>query len=100
VDIDPWVHEHIFPELYADLDVSIACHVDPVHLIRGFDEFDLCFIDADHSSPAVRADIEFVRQFDPWLIVLHDAGYPSVARAIAGETWLHINTEHGLAIGR
>lgn len=97
VDIDAWVAAAIWPTL-ADLpNVSKVDHRG--QLMESF-VFDLAFIDADHSTAAVREDIGFCRlHMSPGgKIVLHDARYPSVIRGLSGEKHEYIETEHGLAV--
>lgn len=93
-DIDPWVAITIAPTL------AVLPNVTCIQDRRKYEPLvDLVFIDGDHNTDAVTEDITFARSLHPHLIVLHDAKYPNVARAL-DDNWLIIDSEHGLAIGQ
>lgn len=93
-DVDPWVAVTIAPTL--DL-ANVTCVQDRDE--RCGVPFDLVFIDGNHTTSVVREDIQFARSLRPDVIVMHDAHYDNVKRALHGD-WLILDTEHGLAIGR
>ena len=79
VDPDPWVAEHVVPAL-REFDVWHEAEI-PEEWDRR--EFDLVFIDGDHSEEAVLADL---RRTLPLLrrgglVVLHDTNLDGVRRA-------------------
>jgi hypothetical protein len=96
IDPDPWVHQTIWPTL-PNL-VTHAALLNP----GNSGVFDVAFIDADHTSEAVEADVRYARTMlrEPGLIVCHDANYDNVKQGLAraGGTWVTINTTHGLAL--
>jgi predicted O-methyltransferase YrrM len=97
-DIDEWVQRTIWPEL------EVLPNVRGVTDLALVDWIGLAFIDADHSTSAVRADIQTVtpKVFSgSGLIIAHDANYPAVKDALIAEwedEWVHIPTEHGLGV--
>jgi predicted O-methyltransferase YrrM len=76
VDIDPWVHENVFPALRER---GIRCCED---VVPG--PYDMVFIDGCHKGPAVVADyhriVPLVKRGA--LITFHDMQLPGVAAAI------------------
>lgn len=101
-DIDPWVHENVWPDLPKNV-VRAPERLDP-----SWWSVSLVFIDGNHATDAVLEDIEFARSLEPQLIVLHDAKYDNVRRAILTDEgrwdeapdWTFLDTHHGLAFGR
>lgn len=99
VDIDLWVQATIFPQLQKGNDRLQCMHSRPysASIIP-----DLVFIDGDHSSEAVRGDIEYARQAvrGGGLIVLHDAKSLRVREAILEllPERMDLETEHGLCV--
>lgn len=97
-DIDPWVHEHVWPTL-DDAVVRAATRGEIVERGGGFD---LVFIDGDHQPESVFADVEFARDLlRPWgLIVVHDAAYAHVAKALdeCAPGWVWLQTFHGMGL--
>lgn len=96
-DPDPWVAHTIAPTL-EDLP-HVTCIRDREFYSTSVMQFDLVFIDGDHSTAAARVDIEFARSLAPDLIVLHDVKYDTVRNAL-DEAFITIPTEHGLGVGR
>lgn len=90
IDIDPWVHEHIWPDLDAAGIWVRKTRPDIPYV-------DLVFIDANHATTAVIEDLRYARSLNPRIIVCHDSNYDDVRHALDGE-WLYIPTEHGLAV--
>lgn len=92
VDIDPWVQETIWPDLPETVRARDQV---PIGL-----RFDLVFIDGNHGTDAVRADIAAARAVcvPGGMIVCHDANYGRVAAGLGAETWFKIDTTHGLAV--
>lgn len=93
IDIDPWVHENVFPDLEQHGNVSVADNRDDFPHKH---DFDIVFIDGDHNLPQVKEDIRFARSHCHGIIVCHDAKYSDVSLATDG--WLTLDTTHGLAI--
>lgn len=88
-DIDPWVHDNVWPSLM-------------VHCYKNYEEaegpFDLVFIDGEHSIEQTRKDAAFAFGVCKGLIVVHDAYMPSVAEGLEGlGDWTVLQTTHGLA---
>lgn len=94
-DVDPWVAHTIAPTLEDLAHVTCIRDREPY----GPMTFDLVFIDGDHATQSVRDDLAYARTLHPELIVMHDANYDNVKRAIPTEGWIVIPTEHGLAVG-
>lgn len=97
-DIDEWVRETIWTELAADLR-NIGFLTEPPE--RDSWNQDLVFIDADHHTRAVAADVALAHECLRFggLIVAHDSNYGSVKEAlIPADDWAFIDTEHGLAV--
>lgn len=91
IDIDPWVHEHIWPGLPSN--------------VRGveslpFGEFGAIFIDGDHSPAAVEHDIVTARMVaGPGAVILaHDTNAPNVHKHLGPGNWRFIPTIHGLGV--
>jgi len=98
VDPDRWVHQNVWPEIQCSV-------VTPLASLDGPDRtFDVCFIDADHSTSAVERDIrDALRLVRPGgLIVLHDFKSASVQEGAqrAGITCEAIETTYGLGVYR
>jgi predicted O-methyltransferase YrrM len=90
VDVDPWVRKVIWPELPENVICATNAELDRT--------FDMVFIDGDHSTDAVRRDIDTAQRLAPCgLIVAHDAIYPHV-RAAFDDRWRIIETEHGIGV--
>lgn len=92
-DIDPWVQQAIWPELRDALsNVSFTPHRPEIRV-------DVVFIDADHDTAAVRADIEYAETClgKHGLIIAHDTNYQTVQSALDNR-WQRIPTEHGLGL--
>ena len=91
-DIDPWVHDTIWPTL--PYNVTGITTIDQLEYHPG-----LVFIDGDHNTDKVKADIDLAHSVcEPGaMIVCHDTNYPNVAEALTGSNWNHINTTHGLS---
>lgn len=87
VDVDPWVHEHVWPSLPEDVQKGKTLPPwgdDPgMHSFEHY--FNLVFIDGDHEEEAVKRDIEQVMPLlrRGGLLVLHDCNYDGVKRACA-----------------
>ena len=100
VDIDPWVHRTIWPELareFHNIEFRTGWpDVGPV--------WDAIFIDANHQTPAVEQDIDdaLARLAPDGIIIFHDVNYPNVMRAIDNRlqgSRLEIHhTEHGIGV--
>lgn len=92
LDVDGWVHEHVWPTLPAN--VSTSYDRGEIH----GSTFDLVFIDGDHTPGQVLADIEFAKSVcaSDGVIVAHDA----IPLARLFEGWNMIVTTHGLAVWR
>lgn len=89
VDVDPWVHETIWP--YLPDNVTTHESIDSVPAV------DAVFIDGDHSTSATAADIETAHRIARRLIICHDASHPMVAAAF-DDKWHIIPTAHGIGI--
>lgn len=104
-DIDPWVHEYVWPELAKEFS---ADRLSFAHVRQLTDYPSFVFIDADHSTAAVLDDLKWAEYMVtsnshnvPGLIVAHDANYASVADALHetwGDDWVLIPTEHGIGV--
>lgn len=92
IDIDPWVHEHVWPGLPPSVR-----KLDSQGGQSYFHLFDLIFIDGDHRPEAFKADVEWaVSHASPWgLIVAHDAHElePHIP-----PSWWRIPTTYGMAL--
>ncbi len=98
VDVDPWVAETIVPELLDEYD-NIA-FVENRDLISDERCFDFIFIDANHETAAVAADLAWALRHvysDGSLIVMHDVKYDNV-RPVVPMNAIRLDTEHGLAV--
>lgn len=93
IDPDPWVHENVWPGLRScwsnvscrpSLDDLLAYGLGGVIVDR---HFELVFIDGDHSTPAVRHDLERVIPLcrSHALIILHDWTYLRSVRVGAAQ---------------
>lgn len=89
VDIDPWVWENVWPDLPEN--------VVPHRSIDTVPEFSVAFIDGDHSTEAVEADLASVAGCP--LVIAHDTN-SSMVRAGLGDGWRFIPTTHGLGVWR
>lgn len=91
VDIDPWVHEEIWPALPPNVRCSAG-------LPAG--EFDAAFIDGDHSTDAVRRDVITARSMltAGGVIVAHDVLVQHVWAGLEGSGWRTIHTKYGLGV--
>lgn len=80
VDLDPNVnavarsYSNVTPMCMSTQEAARALQVQASH-------FDLCIIDADHSSQGVRRDLENAIQFSD-VIILHDTYYPPCREGI------------------
>jgi predicted O-methyltransferase YrrM len=95
VDIDPWVHENVWPDLHK----KVKCVKDSVRVAD--QTFNMVFIDGYHSAEQATADIAFARSvMDKGIIVCHDARDPEVRSALDDDPadWLFLWTAHGIAI--
>lgn len=91
VDIDPWVHETIWPTLPGNVQ-KLGGRPDPMRSIQAV------FIDGDHDRHAALDDIRYATSFAE-LVIVHDTNYAAVRRAtdsVGGFTY--IETEHGLGV--
>jgi predicted O-methyltransferase YrrM len=91
-DIDPWVHDTIWPELEREYgNIDFAETLTTPFLV------DLVFIDADHATDAVRADVHTAEKFlwSGGLIVAHDTNDDGVKAGLGGG-FQFLTTEHGL----
>jgi hypothetical protein len=95
VDIDPWVHEYIWPTLPKN-----------VITLKEITGIRLCvqatFIDGMHEYEAVKRDIEIARLCtrQHGLIIFHDLYIAGVAQALidSGLPFVHIQTTAGMAV--
>ena len=99
LDIDPWVHSTIFPTLRA---LGISCCADRIDA-AAHGPFDLIFIDGNHSSDTVFADINYAVPLlcSAGLLLLHDfindGGVQNAASAAGLKTY-PLGTKYGLTI--
>jgi predicted O-methyltransferase YrrM len=94
IDIDPWVHKHVWPELNKKV-TRIKDRV-VIH-----DDFNMVFIDGYHSQEQTEADIAFARSvMTQGIVVCHDARDGEVRAALDEDKadWLFLWTAHGIAI--
>lgn len=104
VDPDEWVHREVWPTLPANVTTATPAELDSAW--RRAERFDTVFVDADHHTAAVIADLELaITVLVPaGLLVAHDARYPSVRagldRVIGADVWRYHDTEHGIATWR
>ena len=89
VDIDPWVHETIWPYLPD----NVVTHESPDKVDRVF----AVFIDGDHSTAQTARDIVTAQRCSPNVILCHDANYDEVRKAF-DDGWHIIPTEHGIGV--
>lgn len=91
VDVDPWVHDVVWPDLPAN--VRTVTSVDDT------ERFDVVFI-SDCSAGELRADLAVACRCCRGLIVVHDAHSENVGAAISadGGDWYVVPTEHGVAL--
>lgn len=88
VDIDPWVHETIWPTL----PVNVSTCASIADLSPGYEAV---FIDGDHGRHAVVRDVETAERLAPGgLLIAHDAKH--VGRWL-GEGWTMYDTTYGIA---
>lgn len=96
IDTDPWVQSSVWPDLAVLSNVVCASAID------AWGEFDLVFVDGNHATDSVKADIDRVLPLCKagGKIVFHDANYPHVREAIDSRFFRceHIPTTHGIAI--
>lgn len=90
VDVDPWVETTIVPGLPSNV---TFCR--DRKQVKG--RFDLAFVDGDHQTEAVEADVKFVRARTRGLLVCHDTKYETVQRALK-DCWTYLDTDHGLGL--
>lgn len=93
VDVDPWVHDNVWPTLPHNVDTVTGCtHVGVF--------YDLVFIDGDHDPAAVERDVhQAERVCRSGLIVAHDTNYGHVRAALERcARWSYIDTVHGLGL--
>jgi len=96
-DIDPWVHEQVWPRLSDQRNVTC------VDWVPEGEQFDMVFIDGMHTTEAVLADIEIAQRLlkPGGMIVFHDTNLFSVLEAIrqseVGSIFLR-ETTHGLGV--
>lgn len=93
VDVDPWVHEHIWPTLPADVHRSSGLH-DLEH------PYGMVFIDGEHTDEALTKDIAFAKGIliPGEMIVVHDAiELRATLKADEGK-WYILDTRYGLGI--
>jgi len=99
LDIDPWVHSTIFPDLRSQ---GITCCASASEAAAG-GPYDLIFIDGTHGSDAVLADIHYSIPLlrTKGLLVFHDHAFESVRNAVkaAGLKIYPLPTHWQLAIG-
>jgi len=93
LDVDEWVHANIWPTL-PDNVTGVTSISDLVGT------YGAVFIDADHSTEAVAADLELALDVcDAGLIIAHDTNAVAVRDGLrAAEDWHWINTTHGLGV--
>ena len=89
VDIDPWVHETIWPYLPD----NVITH----ETVESLPATDAVFIDGDHTTFATAQDIELAHRKARRLILCHDASHEMVAAAF-DDKWTIIPTEHGIGV--
>ena len=93
IDIDPYVHDHVWPKL--PLEVWKVKDRAKVPL----EKFDVVFVDGDHRTEQVRRDAEFAIARCQGVVIFHDAFMPSVQEGLAGfADWQVLDTTWGLAI--
>lgn len=93
-DIDPWVHDNIWPGLRGR---NIVCLTGrPAEPPR----VDLVFIDGDHHQDPIRADVRYAKSIVKFggLIVVHDAIECAGTIGGLGGKWWTIPTQYGLAL--
>lgn len=87
VDIDPWVHQQIWPLLPRNVKGRTDVPSD--------ETFDAVFIDGDHSRHAVRRDVQVAERLAPGgLLIAHDA---KVVGPYLGVGWTFHDTTYGVA---
>lgn len=91
VDVDPWVHENVWPTLPDNVARWNGA------AIAG--RFDVVFIDGDHSTEAVIADLATARIYvrPGGMIIAHDVNYDTVRAGLDGD-WHFVPTTHGLGL--
>lgn len=91
IDVDPWVHETIWPTLPAN--VKCVSELEP------FLPFDAAFIDGDHSTEAVLRDVATAEchVIVSGFLLAHDTNYDSVIAGL-GDGWHFMRTTHGIGI--
>lgn len=90
VDIDPWVHETIWPKLPSHVFTSASPF--------GWGRFDAVFIDGDHTTEQVCQDVAIARDVCDGLIIMHDVAYLNVARGLDDQPWYFVPTTHGIGL--
>lgn len=92
VDIDPWVHETIWPDL--------PDHVERLRSLPADGQWDVAFIDGDHNRLAVRTDLRWCYP-RVHVIVAHDTNHQAVrAECDRVGPFVYLRTEHGLGLWR
>jgi cyclopropane fatty-acyl-phospholipid synthase-like methyltransferase len=93
VDVDEWVQNVIWPGL-PDNVTGVSAVPDGEQL------FDVVFIDADHSTAAVVADLAAARRVvkDSGVILAHDVNYDNVRNGLDDGPWEFIESTHGIGV--
>lgn len=96
IDIDPWVLDNVALKIQRDSEIEVSYRSDIESLQ---DTYEMVFIDGDHRTDRVMVDLFHAYSRVPLkgMIVVHDAKMPEVAAAL-DDTWIHVDTHHGLAI--
>ena len=96
VDVDPWVQTEIWPYVLADCPNVRTLSEIPDEM------FDAVFIDANHTTAAVRNDIALTRARCRRLMIFHDVNYASVREGVEAEfqNVETIQSAHGIGIVR
>lgn len=91
VDTDPWVWEHVFASF--PVSPTLRCYRDRINLPER--DYDMVFIDGNHTTDDTAADVAFARSVCPrGVIAVHDAKIDKVRVALDG--FGIADTEHGI----
>lgn len=94
IDIDPWVHEAVWPSLPRNVKTC-----KDIKKLKN-EKFDICFLDGDHTKEQVIIDMKNVYDMVDDLIILHDFRLVGVIEALKelGLKFAEVRTEFKLAL--